>query len=546
MFKITPRATDALQTSMTNTKLIFLVSLFLLAATNLSFYSNFLEVYPLTWGNLPFLVSVIVLLGCLNSLLLSLISLGRATKWVLITLLIVTSLTAYFMDTYRVIIDDDMIDNMLRTDLHESLDLISVKLFLYLALLGFLPAYLVYRTPIVRQTFKQAIISRAKLLGVAMVTMIVVVVSFGDHYASFIREHKSLRYYANPAYYLYALGKTVSRPFKQGNRPFKFIGEDARIPVQDDDRELVILVVGETARADHFSLNGYARDTNPLLARENVASFRSVWACGTSTAISVPCMFSIYDQDDFSKERALHTENVLDILQRAGVNIIWLDNNSDSKGVALRVPYQSFKSPDVNPECDSECRDLGMLKNLQSYIDQHPSGDILIVLHQMGNHGPAYYKRYPPAFERFTPVCSTNELAECDREAIGNTYDNAILYTDYFLSQVIALLKSNSDRFEAAMFYVSDHGESLGENNLYLHGLPNLLAPSEQKHVPMIFWFSDSFLEDGISVDHLQNRLDETFSHDNVFHTLLGLFEVQTQVYDPIRDLTYSETQDPY
>jgi lipid A ethanolaminephosphotransferase len=322
----------------------------------------------------------------------------------------------------------------------------------------------------------------------------------------------------------------------------KVIGKDALITQHDEDLELVILVVGETARSDHFSLNGYTRDTNPLLAREKVASFRNVWACGTSTAISVPCMFSIYDQDGYSKSKAARTENVLDILQRAGVSVLWLDNNSDSKGVALRVPYQSYKSPDINPECDSECRDLGMLSNLQEHIDAHPDGDLLIVLHQMGNHGPAYYKRYPAEFERYTPVCQTNELAQCDRQSIDNTYDNAILYTDYFLSQVIELLKRNAKQFEAAMFYVSDHGESLGENNLYLHGLPNLLAPDTQKHVPMIFWYSDSFLEDGISVDLLRDQLDEKLSHDNVFHTLLGLFEVETGVYDPKRDLSHRDT----
>ncbi|MEJ2622127.1 MAG: phosphoethanolamine--lipid A transferase [Candidatus Thiodiazotropha sp.] len=522
---------------MTYSKLILLVALFLLVGGNLSFYSHLLDVYPLTWKNLPYLLSVSVIFASVNVILLSLLSYGRATKFVLITILLTSAAAAYFMDAYQVVIDDDMIDNMLRTDTAEAIDLISFKLALYLGLLGLLPAYLVYRAPIVRQSLRQALISRGILLSSALLLAVASVLLFGSFYASFAREHKSLRYYANPSYYLYSLGRTLAKPFKHDSHTLRIVGEDAKLPETDEDRELVVLVVGETARADHFSLNGYARETNPLLAREKIASFTNTWACGTSTAASLPCMFSIYDKDDYSKQKAAETENLLDVLLHAGVNVIWLDNNSDSKGVALRVPYKSYKSPDVNPVCDSECRDVGMLKYLQDYIDEHPQGDIFVVLHQMGNHGPAYYKRYPPNFERFKPVCESNELSECDKAAIDNAYDNAILYTDYFLSQLIELLKENNEDFEAAMFYVSDHGESLGENNLYLHGLPDMLAPDEQKHVPMILWFSDSYLEDEVSVDRLLPRLGERFSHDNLFNTVLGLFEVESEIYDPAKDL---------
>jgi lipid A ethanolaminephosphotransferase len=511
--------------------------MFLMTVGNFTFFTHLLDVYPPVLKNLPHLFSLVSVFGCINVILLSLLSIGRATKGVLIVVLLLSSVAAYFMDSYQVIIDNDMIDNALKTDMAESLDLISYKLILYLVFLGLLPSYMVYRTSITKQSFRQAVFSRSKLLLGAMTLVVANILLFGSFYASLAREHKSLRYYANPSYYLYAIGKTIGGVFKEESHALKVVGVDAKISDSDDDRELLILVVGETARADRFSLNGYARETNPLLAKEAVASFTNTWSCGTSTAVSVPCMFSIYDQEAFSKEKAIHTENLLDVLQRSGVNVVWLDNNSDSKGVAMRVPYQSYKSPDVNPECDNECRDVGMLKNLQHYIDQHPTGDIFIVLHQMGNHGPAYYKRYPSDFERFRPVCQTNELAECDRTAIDNTYDNAILYTDYFLAQVIDLLKKNDVQFEAGMFYVSDHGESLGENNLYLHGLPDLLAPQVQKQVPMIFWFSDSFEEDGVSVDLLRPRIADRYSHDNLFHTVLGLFEVETEVYDRNKDL---------
>jgi len=127
-----------------------------------------------------------------------------------------------------------------------------------------------------------------------------------------------------------------------------------------------------------------------------------------------------------------------------------------------------------------------MLLNLQRYIDNHPMGDIFIALHQMGNHGPAYFKRYPDKFKKFLPTYETNQLENCSQLEIRNTYDNAIVYTDYFLSKLITILNNHNDQFEAALIYVSDYGESLAENGLYLHRLPYMFAPYTQKHVPLL------------------------------------------------------------
>lgn len=300
------------------------------------------------------------------------------------------------------------------------------------------------------------------------------------------------------------------------------------------------MVVGEAVRADRLSLNGYTRQTTPLLQREDIINFPEMYSCGTSTAVSVPCMFSIFTRDEYSDNNMKSQENLLDVLHHAGVNILWRDNNSDSKGTALRVPYEDYKSPSRNPICDVECRDEGMLVGLQEYIDRTKYGDILIVLHQMGNHGPAYFKRYPKEFEKFTPVCKTNQLEECSREEIGNAYDNAVLYTDYFLSKVISLLKQNEKSFESAMVYISDHGESIGENNLYLHGLPYFMAPDSQKHVGAILWFGNGFKIDNKA---LKEKSTEIFSQDYLFHTILGLLEVDTSIYDKTLDILSNNNQ---
>ena len=294
------------------------------------------------------------------------------------------------------------------------------------------------------------------------------------------------------------------------------------------------MVVGETARADHFSLNGYGRDTNPRLREKNVISFTQFKACGTSTAVSVPCMF-ILDGETKNTLEINKQENLLDVLQRGGVNVLWRDNNSDSKGVANRVQFEDFRSRKMNPLCDTECRDEGMLSGLQDYIDLHPRGDILIVLHQMGNHGPAYFKRYPPAFEKFKPACKESDLSLCSREEIVNAYDNAILYTDHFLAKAIDLLQKNDSRFETALFYVSDHGESLGENGLYLHGLPKTIAPQAQLHVPAVMWFGSRF--HAADSPALREKVGLPLSHDNVFHSMLGFFEMQSSIYHPDKDI---------
>lgn len=314
------------------------------------------------------------------------------------------------------------------------------------------------------------------------------------------------------------------------------VGTDAHTPATDTDRDLIILVVGEAVRADHFSLNGYSRQTNPLLQQEDVISFSNMYACGTATATSVPCMFSIYPREQFNEGQAASTENLLDVLRHAGVHVLWRDNNSDSKGVALRVPYEDFRQPDRNSVCEVECRDEGMLAGLQEYIDAQTTGDIVIVLHQMGNHGPAYFKRYPPEFERFTPVCATNQLSDCSTEEIVNAYDNALLSTDAFLVKVIDLLKKNDQRFETAMVYLADHGESLGEYGVYLHGLPYAMAPDSQKHVAALLWFGDNFRIDRQAV---LAKAAEHLSHDNLFHTMLGLLEIETVVYNPDLDITH-------
>ncbi len=527
-------------------KLILISALFFTAFYNISFFTNILKVYPFESTNILYVSSIAILLISFIVFLFTLFSSKYTTKPILIITLFVSAFTAYFMDTYHVVIDDSMIRNSMQTNLSESSDLFSLKLVVYVILLGLLPSYFVYKTDIEYKSFKNEFFSKIKTIILSLAIILIIAFSFSKFYTSFFREHKPLRYHVNPIYWIYSVGKYINTTFNNGPIIVKPIGEDAKINEEAhhdaiDKTELIIMVVGEAARANRFSLNGYEKETNPLLKKEEIINFSNMYSCGTSTAESVPCMFSIFDKADYDYKKGISTENVLDVLTHTKhVNVLWRDNNSDSKGNALRVDFEDFRTSKTNTICeeDGECRDEGMLVGLDEYIKKHKGEDILIVLHQMGNHGPAYYKRYPKEFEKFTPVCKSNQLEECTQEEVSNAYDNAILYTDYFLSKVISFLKPYSNDYETAMLYMSDHGESLGENGLYLHGLPYFMAPDEQKHIGSLIWLGGEIKED-IDTVKLSSYKDKEFSQDNLFHTLLGLFEVETDVYKKDMDILY-------
>lgn len=515
--------------------LIVSVSLFLVLFTNGAFFKHVLQVYPLTLASAPMIASLGIVLMAVTIIVFTLFSTRYLLKPFLIIVLLLSSLVAYFMSTYDIVVDPHMIQNILETNFNESADLFSIQQVFYFIILGVIPSIAVYRIRITPLTMKRSIIEGSQSIAVALVISVVIIFAFSKFYTSFFREYKSLRLYTNPTFYLYSIGEYIGKSFSHEITGLKKIGEDAHILSDGDPRKLVILVVGEAVRADHFSLNGYMRETTPLLKKENIVNFPNFTSSGTETAVSVPCMFSCTGREEYDKEIALHTENALDVLKHAGANILWRDNNSDSKGVAVRLEYEDYKTTEKNTMCeDGECRDEGMLVGLQEYINAHPTGDIVIVLHQMGNHGPAYYKRYPKAFEKYTPVCKTNQLEQCSQAQITNAYDNAILYTDYFLSKTIGLLKKNDKQFATAMFYLSDHGESLGENGLYLHGFPYAIAPDAQKHVPAVMWFGKQFK---VNKEALKKRASQPFSHDYLFHTMLGLIEVNSSVYKAQLDI---------
>lgn len=533
--------------------MILAASIFVALFCNVALFTAAVRTYGISADSVLFIGSLFFFITSIFVLVLSAVCHRALVKPLIIFFLLLSSALAYFMNKYGTVFDYHMISNILETDRAEASDLFNLQLVLYVAVLGILPSLLIYYVRLEHPPWMVETLARLKLAGGAATTLGAIQLAFGGHYAAMMRDHFEIAAKVNPTYALYSTVKLAARSAPVAvARAHEIVGFDAKIPPTDRDRDLVIMVVGETARADHWSLNGYQLETNPLLAKEEVINFPDFWSCGTFTSWSVPCMFSRLGRAGFSPARASTEDNALDILKRAGVSVLWRDNNSNSKGVADRVTYEDFKTPRTNSVCEDrqrsqqlirfyedsgegECRDEGMLHGLQEYIDAQ-KGDVFIVLHQMGNHGPAYYKRYPKSFERFTPVCQTNDLGACSTIEITNAYDNAILYTDYFLAKVIELLKRNDDRFETAMMYVADHGESLGEYGVYLHGMPYALAPDAQKHVPAIMWLGAGLGKEP-RLETMEERRKQRWSQDNVFSTLLGLFEIHSAAYDPHMDL---------
>ena len=509
---------------------ILLVVVFIMLTGNCSLFHGIVNIYPLTLRNLPFLVSMAIFFTSLTAIFFLTICHHKATRWILALFLVVAAQSAYYMDHFKVIIDTVMIDNIMETSRAEFSGLVTLNLIARTILLGLIPAWLVIRYCPKPIDFKTELSSRLRTILLLVIAIIVLVIPFTADYTSFIREHKIIRFYSNPTYSVYSVIKygIQQSTISANHLPLIHIAEDGKIVDKSSDKkELLIMVVGETARADRFSLNGYERDTNPLLSKQDIVSFSNITSCGTSTGVSVPCMFSSLGRKHYEKEKALEQENVLDVMVKNGVEVLWRDNNSDSKGVATRIPYEDFKTPTFNPTCKGECRDIGMLSGLDKYIQKNANKDIFIVLHQMGNHGPEYYRRYPKEFERFKPACQTGELRDCSQKEIDNVYDNAILYTDYFLSEVIQFLKKYDANHETAMLYVADHGESLGEHGVYLHAAPYLIAPKEQTHVPVIAWFGQNF---DYQLKDIEFYKKYPLSHDDLFCTLLASYEVDTHM----------------
>jgi len=512
------------------------VAIFLAAAGNLRLWGALIGgPEPLSWTAL---VAVFLAIVAVFGLLLQIVAVPWIFKPIAGLLLMAAAAATVFMLGYGVLIDRSMVGNALQTVAAEAAEFVTPRNLLGLLGLGVLPVAALCWARLRYGPLRSELRLKAGLVaGTTAAALAFAWPSFQD--LSFAaRRSPELKLMLNPSS---PIGSLISYLHGRSHAAAALtpIATDASRRDEPGRRRTVfVLVLGETATAAHFSLNGYERDTNPELSTRQVVNFPDVTACATSTADALPRIFSGLTREECSDlEFDLDDrETLLDVLQRVGVSVLWKDNNSGCKGVCERVRYEEATGP---PELqhDGAVYDEALLVGLQAELDRQP-GDLFLVLHQKGSHGPAYYRRSPPAFKRFLPECSGDDVQRCPRDEVVNAYDNTILYTDHVLAMVIDFLAANSATSQVAMLYVSDHGESLGENGIYLHGFPYWLAPYEQTHVPMLFWASPEFYEaHGQSLVALRAASGRPYSHDNVFHTILGAFDVQTASYDASLDL---------
>lgn len=494
---------------------------------------------------LGFILSIPLFFFAALNLIFNLLSWPFLTKPLFAALMILSALVSYAGYNYDTIFNVDMIANIMQTDSSEASAYLSCYSVLWVVLLGFVPAALLISLPLKREPWFKFVGKKLLSILASVLILVVIVGSYYQDYASFGRNHSYLKKMVVPTQLVYAISRYVKQTYFTTPQPYIELGLDAhqssKALVQAKEKpSLVVLVVGETARSQNYQLNGYSRETNPYTADLDVVSFQEVRSCGTATAVSLPCMFSRLTHDNYDHDQANNQDNVLDILNRAEVSMIWEDDDGGDKNVARHIEKQMMDRSRKDSECDGNtCYDMVLLENLDRNINKL-SGNRMVALHLIGSHGPTYYKRYPQSMAVFQPDCPRADIENCSNEQIVNSYDNSIRYTDYVLSKVINRLSELQQQYNTVLIYLSDHGESLGEGGMYLHGAPYALAPDYQTTVPMIVWMSQGF-QQAKSVDYacLKQRaaIRGQYSHDNLFHSLLGIMDVKTKAYQSSLDI---------
>lgn len=454
------------------------------------------------------IVSLVIAMLVANAFALFLIFfLSRLVgKILLVLFFIINAVAVYFINTYSVIIDESMIGNVLNTNYSESSSFFSIKLVLYVVFLGILPSIFIIKAKIITVTVKKFLVS----ISLTLLFLLTLAFANASNWLWIDKNSKTLGGLAMPWSYAVNIPLFYIHQFKKNEK--EILLPDATI--KDNQKSVVILVIGESARSENFSLYGYPKNTNPLLSKiPNVSHFNAT-SDATYTTAGVKSIVEHENTDELY-------EILPNYLYRNNVDVIWRTTNWGEPPVHIKN-YQNREA--LMPNCKGDDCDYDgiLLSGLKEQILASKKNKILIVLHTSTSHGPTYSKKYPAQFEIFKPVCNSVELGNCSHTELVNAYDNTIVYTDYLLANVIEDLKQLQE-YKSAMIFVSDHGESLGENNLYMHGLPRSIAPKQQYEIPFIVWTSDNSAR--------QMKPNKILTQNYVFHSVLNFLNIQSPVY---------------
>ena len=523
-------------------------------ALNVSFYQHLISLTPAEGiHSALFIGSSVLIIFSLYLLIFQLTHWQFNAKLFMAMWIILGGLSAYFVNSLGVMIDADQIQNVLQTDTQEAFDLLTFQLIFWILAFVAAPLILIYILPIRSEPIASILLKKLITLLSSLLFIGGSLFIYYVDYAAIFRENRELKSMISPQNMIASSISYYRKQTPKQNLPFIHYGKDAHVIQRialSTPPKLMVLVVGETARAESFSLNGYAQNTNPELSKLDIINFTQVNSCGTATAVSVPCMFSGMPRIDYDANLAKRREGLLDIAQRAGYKVTWIDNNSGCKGVCDRVEQFQIPASIQQKWCNAEheCVDeilVDSLKNYLAHLNPHDLTPRLIVLHQMGSHGPAYYKRTTAAYQPFQPACHTKSIQSCSTQALLNSYDNSIVYTDRVLSLIIQNL-AKVQHYQTAFWYLSDHGESTGEHGLYLHGSPYAIAPSQQTHVPMFMWFSQNWKKNASDqLSCLVKQKNSVLSHDNLFPTLLSLLDISSKTLQQRLNISQCQAAPP-
>lgn len=488
--------------------------------------------------NLFFLFSVPIFLLTLSIFIQCFLSFRWLTKPLLILMVLLSSVIFYSTVTYGIVFDYDMIQNTVETDTAEALSYFNFSATIFFLLFGVIPSILIAKVQLTYNSFLGEFFARTKLLSGSISVVFLIALVFYSSYASVGRNNRDLVGYLTPYALIDSTIKYVQKNYLYPPLKFTILDTSPTISHVDSAKSITVLVLGETARSQNFSLNGYEKPTNSRTKELGVVSFKDVTSCGTATAVSVPCMFSRLNKNNYEKRVAIAQQNAIDLIHLAGAEVYWISNNNGScKGVCSRVKTEQISTNPKNSLCDGEyCFDEVLVDELRKKLHSVTSNNTFIVLHMIGSHGPTYYRRYPENKRVFSPDCQRSDIQNCTQDELVNTYNNTIAYTDLVLSEVINELEtlSNESNTKTSMIYISDHGESLGESGVYLHGLPYAFAPQEQIKVPLIYWGDKIHHEAKLAC--LNSIKEQPISHDNIFDILLGEMAINSKAYQPINN----------
>ncbi|WP_293893306.1 phosphoethanolamine--lipid A transferase EptA [Flavobacterium sp.] len=494
----------------------FKITHFVLLLSSLNFLFFHLPFFNFVFNNVDYkslngivlIISLMILMLVLNAFVFYLIFfLSRFVgKFLLVLFFIVNSIAVYFINTYSVIIDESMIGNVLNTKYEEASSFFSIKLIVYIILFGVIPSIFIIKAKIISVTWKKFLIT----ISLTLLFILTLVFANATNVLWIDKNSKTLGGLAMPWSYTVNISLFYVHQYKKNEKEILL----PNATIKDNKKSVVVLVIGESARSQNFSLYGYKKNTNPLLSKTPNLFHFNANSCATYTTAGVKGILEHKNTDDLY-------EILPNYLYRNNVEVIWRTTNWGEPPVHIKN-YQ--KREVLMPNCKGEGCDYDeiLLTGLKEQILASKKNKILIVLHTSTSHGPTYSKKYPPQFETFKPVCNSVELGKCSQTELINAYDNTIVYTDYILSKVIENLKQLKE-YNSAMIFVSDHGESLGENNLYMHGLPMSIAPKEQYEIPFIVWVSDSTK---------QLKPNKILSQNYVFHSVLNFLGIQSPIYN--------------